>query len=97
MLIEAVRLSAAGRRLGFALLSHRDLSEILPRQRRPPGSSNTLRSVKFDALHFKIAINQFVKIDRTGHDIAANQRRGTILQLERATGLIENFERKNVI
>jgi FdhD protein len=50
--------------------------------------------VKFDALHFKIAINQFVKVDRTGHDIAANQRRGTILQLERATELIENFERK---
>jgi hypothetical protein len=40
MLIEAVRLSAAGRRLGFALLSHRDLSEILPRQGRSPGSSN---------------------------------------------------------
>ena len=50
--------------------------------------------MKFDALHFKIAINQFVKIDRTGHDIAANQRRGIILQLERATELIENFERK---
>ena len=40
MLIEAARLSAAGRRLGFALLSHRDLSKILPRQPRSPGSSN---------------------------------------------------------
>lgn len=50
--------------------------------------------MEFDALNFKIAIDQFVKIDITGHHVAPNERGRTILQLKRAAEPIENLERK---
>lgn len=51
-------------------------------------------TVKADALHLKIFVDQLVQIDISRDDVATDERGRTVLQFERAAEVIENLERE---